>query len=191
MDLYHVVLFLHIVTLLVAAGSTAVAKLSLGRRARAHTVRDALDWHNVLIAASKIFPVCLALFVLTGSYMLSVNHVAWSTGFVVAGLAGVALLLASGIFLATKGKALTQMLEGMAKSGADQPAPKLVPPPALAALPMINSGIALAVAFDMVTKPTGIASAMSVLAGGIVLGALVGMRRPSPVRESATSPAMS
>jgi hypothetical protein len=145
----------------------------------------------VLIAASKIFPVCLALFVLTGSYMLSVNHVAWSTGFVVAGLAGVALLLASGIFLATKGKALTQMLEGMAKSGADQPAPKLVPPPALAALPMINSGIALAVAFDMVTKPTGIPSAMSVLAGGIVLGALVGMRRPSPVRESATSPAVS
>jgi hypothetical protein len=192
MDLYHITLYVHIVTLLVAAGTTAVVKLAIDRRNRARTVGEVLDWHNVLMSASKFFPICLVLFVVTGSYMLSVNHIsAWSTGFVIAGLVGVALLLVSGIFLGTKGKALGQMLEGMAKSGADQPAPKLVPPPVVAALPMINTGIALAVAFDMVTKPISIPVALSVLAAGIVLGAVVGMRRPAPVKESATSPAMS
>jgi len=48
-DLYHIVLFLHIVTLLVAAGVTAVVKLAIGRRARARTVGDVLDWHNVAV----------------------------------------------------------------------------------------------------------------------------------------------
>jgi len=185
MDLYHIVLYLHIVTLLVAAGATAVVKLAVGRRARARTVGDALDWHNVLVAGSKAFPLCLVAFVVTGGYMLSVTHLPWSTGFVVGGLLGVLLLLVSGVFLGTKGKALKQVLEGMAKNGANQPAPKLVPPPFIAAMPFINSGIALGVAFDMVTKPVSIPIAVSAIVAGIVLGAVLGMRRPAPAVEEA------
>jgi hypothetical protein len=184
MDIYHIILFLHIVALLVAAGATAVMKLAMGRRARARTVGEVLDWHNVLMGTSKLFPLCLAAFVLTGSYMLSVNRLnVWSTGFVVAGLVGVALLLVSGVFLATKGKALKQMLEGLAKNGGNQPAPKLVAPPLLAALPFINTFIALGVALDMVTKPASIPVALSVVAIAIVLGAAVGLRRPAAVVE--------
>jgi hypothetical protein len=185
MDLYHIVLYLHIVTLLVAAGATAVVKLAVGRRSQARTVGEALDWHNVLMAGSKLFPVCLVAFVLTGSYMLSVTHLAWSTGFVVAGLLGVLLLLVSGVFLGTKGKALKQVLEGMAKNGENQPAPKLVPPPFIAAMPFINTGIALGVAFDMVTKPVSVPIALSVVVAGIVLGVALGVRRPAPSVESA------
>src|SRR4051812_37595220 len=107
MDRYHIALFIHIVALIVAASATAVTKLAVGRRARARTVGEVLDWHTVLMSASKVFPVCLAAFVITGFYMLSVTHVGvWSTGFVVAGLAGVLLLLVSGVFLSTKAKAL-------------------------------------------------------------------------------------
>jgi hypothetical protein len=188
MDLYHIALFLHIVTLLVAAGVTAVVKLAIGRRVRARTVGEALDWHNVLLSASRLFPMCLAAFVLTGSYMLSATQIhVWSTGFVVAGLVGVALLLLAGIYLGTKGRALKQMLEELAKNGADQPAPRLVPPPLLAILPMVNTAIALAVAFDMVTKPTSIPVALSIVAVGAVLGAAAGLRRPA--RAPAQAPA--
>ena len=183
MDLYHITLFIHIVTLLVAAGVTAVVKLAIGRRSRARTVGEVLDWHNVLTAAAKLFPMCLVAFVVTGGYMLSITRVPWSTGFVVAGLVGVVLLLSGGVFLGVKGNALKQMLEGMAKNGADKPAPTLVPPPFMAALPMINTGIALAVAFDMVTKPAGIPAALGVVAGGVVLGAMVGLRRPASAVE--------
>jgi hypothetical protein len=184
MDRYHIALFIHIVTLIVAASATAVTKLAVGRRARARTVREVLEWHDVLSSASKAFPICLAAFTLTGFYMLGVSHAAiWTSGFVVAGLVGVVLLLVSGVFLATKGRALRQMLEQMAKNGADQPAPKLVPPPLIAALPMINTGIALGVVFDMVTKPASVAVALSVVAIGIGVATAGAMRRPAPVAK--------
>src|SRR5690349_11720346 len=150
MDRYHIALFLHLLTLIVAASTTAVTKLAASRRIRARTVGESLEWHNILLSASKTFPICLAAFVITGSYMLSVANVhVWTTGFVVAGFVGVGILLASGIYLSMKGKALKTVLEGMAKAGADRPAPKLVPPPLVAMLPVVNTGVALAVAFDM------------------------------------------
>ena len=119
--------------------------------------------------------------------MLSVTRIPMSTGFVVAGLVGVLLLLISGVFLATKGKALKQVLDSIAMKGADQPAPQLVPPPLVVALPAINTGIALSVAFDMVTKPTSIPVALSVIAVGILLAAATTMRRPAPDLEEASA----
>lgn len=188
MDRYHVVLFFHIVTLIAAAAATAVTKLAVGRRARARTVGEVLEWHTLLMSAAKVFPMCLAAFVITGGYMLSlVPATTWSTGFVVAGLVGVTLLLVSGVFLATKAKALKQVLEEMAKRGADQPAPRLVPPRLVAALPAINTGIALSVVFDMVTKPVSIPVALSVLAVGIVISAAAAMRRTVPAAENVTA----
>ena len=188
MDRSHVVLFFHIVTLIAAAATTAVTKLAVGRRARARTVGEVLEWHTLLMSAAKVFPMCLAAFVITGGYMLSLVPAAtWSTGFVVAGLVGVTLLLVSGVFLATKAKALKQVLEEMAKRGADQPAPRLVPPRLVAALPAINTGIALSVVFDMVTKPVSIPVALTVLAVGIVISAAGAMRRPAPAAENVTA----
>ncbi len=187
MDLYHTALFLHIVTLIVAASATAITKLAVGRRARARTVGEALDWHKLLVSTSKVFPMCLAVFVLTGSYMVSVSGArAWSAGYVVAGLVGVALLLGSGTFLGVKGRALTQVLETIAQDGMDRPAPKLVPPPLVVVLSMVNTGISLAVVFDMATRPASIPVALTVIVIGAVLTAAIAMRgRPAPVAQGA------
>jgi hypothetical protein len=191
MDRYHIALFIHLLALIVAAGATAVTKLAAARLARAKTVGEMLEWHNTLSSAAKLFPLTLLAFVLTGGYMLSAAHVSvWSNGFIVAGIAGVILLGASGGYLAKKGNALKQVLEQIAEKGADQPAPKLVPPPLVAALPIVNTGIALAVVFDMVTKPTSIPIALGVVVIGIVLGALKGTRRPKlPAPVAAVSSA--
>jgi hypothetical protein len=184
MDLYHIALYLHIVAVIVASGATTVTKLAASRRARARTVAEALDWHNVLMSASKAFPIVLAVFVLTGAFMLSRGQSSvWGSGFVVAGLAGVLLLFASGIYLALKGKALGGFLQSVAAKGLDQPAPRLAPPPMVAALPAINTGIALAVVFDMVTKPVSVPVALGIVALGIVLSAGLGMRRPAPAAK--------
>jgi hypothetical protein len=186
MDRYHIALFVHILTLIVAASVTAVTKLAVGRRARARTVGEVLDWHGVLMSSSKLFPICLAGFVITGFYMLSVSRASiWSSGFVVAGLVGVALLLISGVYLSTKAKALKAVLDEIAKRGADQPAPALAPPPFVAALPVINTGIALSVVFDMVTKPTSLPIALGIVAIGIVIAAAGAMRRPAAVAKGA------
>jgi hypothetical protein len=184
MDRYHVALFIHIVTLIVAVYATAVTKLAVGRSSSARTVGDALDWHGVLMSTSKLFPICLFAFTITGAYMLSFAQPSvWGSGFVVAGLTGVVLLLASGVFLAVRGNALQQLLEAFAQRGLDQPAPKLVPPPIVAALPTINTGIAIAVVFDMVTKPASIPLALVVVVLGILLAATAYLRRPAPVRN--------
>ncbi|HET7189620.1 MAG TPA: hypothetical protein VFI52_15820 [Gemmatimonadaceae bacterium] len=180
MDRYHFALFLHLVALVVAAGATAITKLAAGRRARARTVGEMLEWHDVLSSAARLFPLCLATFVITGSYMLSISRLnVWSSGFVVAGLAGSGLLLVSSVYLGVKGAALRRMLEATAARGADQPAPVLVPPTLAVVLPQVNSAIALAVAFDMVAKPASIGGALGVVALGVLMATASVLLRPA------------
>ena len=189
MDTYHIALFIHIVTLVVAASATAVTKLAVKQRFRARSVREALEWHEVLLSASKAFPLCLLAFIASGAYMVSVLGArAWSSGFVIAGLVGVVLLLGSGTYLGAKGKALAQLLTRLATTSPDAPLPRLAPPPFVAPLPMINTGIALAVVFDMVMKPASISVALGVIALGIASAAVIARwRRPVAIvtRESA------
>ena len=180
MNLYRLALFVHLLAVIVAAAVTAVTKLAAGRRIRARTVAEALDWHNVLISAARLFPICLVVFVITGGYMMSVARLSvWSTGFILAGLLGVVLLFASGTYLGIKGNAFKLALEEMVARGADQPAPTLAPPPLVMVLPTVNTGIALAVAFDMVMKPTSVPVALAVIAVGIVLGVLAAPKGPA------------
>ena len=181
MDAYHLALFLHIVTLIVAASATAVTKLAADRRLRARTVREALEWHDLLISTSKLFPICLASFFATGAYMVSIAGArAWSAGFIIAGLVGVTLLLGSGTYLGIKAKGLRHVLANMSSKTPDAPAPRLLPPPLVAMLPVVNTGVALSVVFDMVTKPTSASVALGVVAIGIGASALVAWRhRPA------------
>jgi hypothetical protein len=185
MDTYHIALFIHIVTLVVAASATAVTKLAVKRRIRARSVREALEWHQMLVSTSRAFPLCLVSFTASGAYMVSVLGTrVWTSGFVVAGLAGVILLLGSGTYLGVKGSALTQLLERLATASPDAPPPRLAPPPFVAPLPMINTGIAIAVVFDMVTEPTSIAVALGIVALGVAAGAVIA-RRQRPILSAA------
>lgn len=172
MDSYHIALFIHLVTLIVAAGATAVTKLAATRRMRARTVGELQEWHGILISASRLFPLCLVLFVASGAYMLGVAHASvWRSAYVVAGLTGVVLLFASGTYLGAKARVFRTVLAEMARHGADRPAPRVVPPAIVAMLPAVNSGIALAVVFDMVTKPASVVVALGIIAAGIACGA--------------------
>lgn len=90
----------------------------------------------------------------------------------------------TGTFLGIKGNALEQVLERIAAKGADQPTPKPIPPPLVAELPLINTGIALGVVFDMVTKPASVAGALAVIPAGIALGALLARRLPATAPTS-------
>jgi hypothetical protein len=176
-DLYPIAKYVHLVALFVAAGVTAVTKLAANRRTRARTVGEVLEWHNTLMAAAKLFPVCLLFLALSGGYMLSVLRVSMSSGFIVAGVLAIVWLFASGAFLGIKGGVLKGVLEEIASKGADKPAPRLVPPAAVVMLPTINTGVALAVALDMVSKPTSIPIALGIVAAGAVFGFLAAPKR--------------
>lgn len=186
MDSYRIALFLHLLALVVAAGASAVTKLAAGRRARARTVGEMLDWHGVIASTSRLFPLCIAVFLVTGSYMLVVARVhAWSAGFVVAGVLGIVVLLINSIFLARQGIALRRMLEGLAAQGAEQPAPRLTPTPFIAALPAVNSTLAIAIVFVMVAKPASVPVSLAILAAGVVIGAAMAAQGRSPHRATA------
>jgi hypothetical protein len=190
MTSYRLALFLHLLGLMLAASAGATTKLAVGHRIRARTVGDALDWYRVQMRASKLFPISLAVFTITGCYMVAVAHInVWSTGFIVAGLVGVALLFASGTFLGIKGKALESVLENLAKSGGHLPAPRLAPPRAVTILPLVNEGIALSVIFDMATKPTSVTVALGVMVIGVAATLALGLRHrpamvPTPVASA-------
>jgi len=188
MDAYHIALFLHILTLIVAASATAVTKLADGRRTRARTVGDALEWHRLLVSSARLFPICLVLFLATGVYMVRVSGSgAWSSGFVVSGFVGVALLLGSGTFLGIQARGLERMLEQIASRSADAPAPSLHPRALVRMLPAINTGIAIAVVFDMVTKPASTGLALAVIALGIVASAAMVVRGRSGIAADSDS----
>lgn len=186
MDTYRIALFVHLLTLIVAASVTAVTKLAAARRQRARTIGEVLEWHDILMSAARLFPICLVFFVASGAYMLSVSHApVWTSAYVVAGMVGVVLLFASGAFLGAKGRAFRAVLAGMASQGADRPAPRMVPPALVATLPAVNTGIAVAVVFDMTLKPASVGVALAVIAAGIALGGAGLVRRPAPQMEQA------
>lgn len=186
MDSYHIALFVHLIALIVAAGVTALTKLAATRRQCARTIGEVLEWHDILMSAARFFPVCLVLFIASGAYMLGVSRApAWTSAWVVAGMVGVVLLFASGAFLGARGRAFRAMLAGLASHGAERPAPRMAPPVLVAALPSVNTGIAIAVVFDMVIKPSSLAVALGVIALGIGLGAVSIVRRPMREIEQA------
>jgi hypothetical protein len=187
MDTYHVALFLHVTALVIAAGAAAIIKLALRRRARARTVAEMLDWHLVLMKTSLAFPICLAVLLLTGGYMLSVSHLAPGTGFVVGGVIGIVVLLLAGTVLGAKGKALKRVLEPLAANGPDQPAPPLDEPRYLTLLPYANSGLVLGVVLDMVAKPPSITTALTMVFAGMAIGVAFG-RSMEPVTVTTAAP---
>ena len=179
MDTYHIALFVHIAALLAAVGAATLMELISSRRMGAATVRDALEWHTLAMKTSKTFPVAVAVLVLTGGIMLSGGGAqTWGAGFVRAGIAGAALLLANGIFLSVKGKALKTHLEHLVAKAPDQP-PQMAANATIATLTRANHGIALGVVFDMATKPSA-TTAFVVLAVFVAVFVAAGYaRRPA------------
>lgn len=189
MDRYHIALFVHLLTIISAASATTVATLATSRRIRARTVGEALEWHTLILTSARVFPVCLVSFLATGFYMMGITGGSrLSVGYIDAGLVGVTLLLASGAYLRQKGGVLRRVLQEAAARDAGAAPPRLVLPKAVVVLPVVNSGIAVAVAFDMVTKPASIPVALGIIALGVAIGAVAGARQLPPRMHEVKTP---
>lgn len=189
MDAYHIALFVHVCALLAAIAASATLHLAVARRGSAPHVRESLEWHVFAMKTSRVFPIAIAVLVLSGGYMLSqTTAAAWSNGFVVAGLTGAVLLLACGIFLSVKAKALKSRLEQLVAQSPDEPL-RLPPNAVIQAVTRANLGIVLGVVFDMTTKPSTV-EALSAVALGVVVLVVGGMVRDAAragVKEATTA----
>ena len=187
MDRFYLALFVHVLGFALAAGVTALVKFSLGRRNRARSVGEMLEWHTLLMRSAGFFPIALVILVLSGGYMVRVSHMAWSTPFVIAGLVAVGILLLGGILLGVAGRAFQKQLEALAASGTHQLPPR--PEPWFAPIvSYANAGLVAGVVFDMATRQTSLATAITALVIGFILGALIGARTVVPAVAKVAAP---
>ena len=181
MRLYDIVLFVHLAALFAAFGATAVVAVAMRRIRSAVTGAEALPWLALGKHAAHIFPAALLTLLASGAYMV---HRAWSwdRGFVVAGLAGIVFLGVVGDRVeGGRARRLAHALAADPQALVAEHAAGLVQDPVWWTAALVNPAVALAVAFDMATKPS-VAAAFAVLAVGAALGAALAVplwRRPA------------
>ena len=182
---YQIALLVHLLALLAATAASAIVHFSAGRRAAAPTLRQALEWARLTGSAARVFPFAVLTLVASGSYMVGVaGRWSWSAGFVIAGIVGSVVLLASGAVLGKRGAAAGRAAGARLQAAAGRELPNDGPPDAVAAvLAEANTFLAIAVVAVMTLKP-GLVGALATLAVGWAIGAWIGL---SHVRAHAAS----
>jgi hypothetical protein len=170
MDGYQIALFVHLLALFAAFGASTVIHVSMTRIRSARSGAEALDWLGAAHALSRVFPLSLAALVGTGAWMLH-DAWSWSSGFVLAGLTGVAFLFLSGAVI--EGGQARKLAAALAARPAEPPA-VLARDPLWWCASWANTGVAVGVTFAMVTKPSA-EGAFAALAVGAIAGAAAGL----------------
>lgn len=189
---YTVVLFVHVLSLLLATGASAVIGLAQAQLRRVETLGQVARWAMAAKQTAKAFPVAVVGLVGSGVYMVQTRW-SWTDPWVLGGLAGLAAIVVLGdVVEGRNGRRLGREL-GQALARGDGPVDGEVARLLAAPLPKIT-GIAptllmVAVVFVMVTKPgaAGCAAALVVaLAAAVPLGPALARSRP---RAGAPAPA--
>ena len=184
MDLYHLVLFAHIIGAVVVVGSSFVSPLLMGGIRRAATVDRYRDWVEVMQKIARVTGMSAGVVLLSGLYMGVTAH-SFTQGWLAVSLV---LFIVNGILA---GGLLSKHLDLMAEAAGDAPDG---PVPAEAAqlagsqrahtIEGIAFGNDLAIVFLMTNKP-GWTAALLVAAAGLAIGGAIIARaarshRPTP-----------
>jgi hypothetical protein len=167
---YQIALFLHLLALLAAFSASAVVHFATARMRDARTGADALQWLGLCHRLSRVFPLALATLLASGAWMTH-RLWTWDTGFVDAGLAGVAILFVSGAFV--EGGRARRAARALA-AAPDRAPGEVVRDRVFWAASWANTGTALGVVYAMAVKP-GLAAAFAAVAVGLGAGTSVGL----------------
>ena len=172
MDTYHVVLYLHLLSLFIGIGAGSVLLTCLFQLKAARTVEQAVPWGIVSGKIARLFPVAILGLFLTGAYM---THKFWTWGtpwIVVAIIVLVVLGVRGGGVAERTAKKLqaAMMANGPGPIGPD--ARRMTLHPGLWVVEFANFGIVLGVVWNMTEKPGWGGSIASVLIGYAVGAAL-------------------
>ena len=180
MHLYDVVLFLHILTLLAAIGLGTTLHHAEWSTRRATTVGE-LRTITGVYRRGNLFPILIILLFGEGAWLLHLSKKRGETfhfgdAWVWTAIAALVILMVSGG--AILGREASKYAKLLA-STPDGPIPAEVRTATFKtstwATSHMNTFLAIAVVLNMVTKPSGDATAIVVLAMGIVVGALIGI----------------
>ena len=190
MDTYHVVLYVHILSLLIGFGAGLVETVCLLKLRRAETLADAAPWGQLAGQIEKAFPVAIIGLYATGAYMTS-QLWTWSTSWIVIPIVGLAVLSLQGPLVAgRRGHAVKQALMANGPGPLGPEARRMTHDLALWIAGLTNEALVLAIIWVMVEKSSwasGIAALMIAYVVGVV-AAIALTREPTAELESVTQP---
>jgi hypothetical protein len=170
--LFGFVLFLHILTAIVAFMMAAIVHAGLPALARARDVREMRSWAAVLHRLEPLFPIAALILLLLGAWLvhLSAGEIRWSDGWLLTSL--IALIVVEGVAgakLAPKAKAAVKAVE----EAPDGPVPDSLRRTAgLEPWIWYPSHVATfgfaAVVFLMAAKPAGAWAVVIVIVGALI-----------------------
>jgi hypothetical protein len=191
MDTYHVVLYIHLVSLMIGFGAASVIVVCLFKLRSAQTVADAVPWGMLAGQTERVFPIAILGLFGSGAYMTS-KVWTWSTGWIDVAIVVLVLLAVQGAGIAgRRAHALSHALQENGPGPLGATARQLTRDRALWVISFANPGMVLGVMWAMTEKPgTGITIVAVVV--GYVVGAALALhfsRAPAIVAETATTSA--
>jgi len=190
LNTYHVVLYLHVLSLLVGFSAGIIVTVCLFRLRAAETLEAAAPWGQLVGEAEKAFPVAIVCLFVTGAYMTS-DVWTWDTPWVTTGIVGLAILALQGPLVAgRRGAAAKRALLANGPGPLGAGARRLARDPALWAADLSNEALVLAIIWNMTQKP-GWGGAIAALAVAYAVGVLLGLlcSRPAAAEASTATPA--
>jgi hypothetical protein len=194
MHLFDVVLFAHIFIAICAFAVAAILHTAQFVARGANSTTTLKAWDPVVHRLEPLFPIlALVLFGLGGWLIgLSDGEFNWSNGWVITSVVGLALMEAvGGAVLAPRGKKMSTAIEAAPDGPIDATLRSIVVDPIAFAAAYFETATALGILFLMATKPSAVASALTVAACaavGVALGLAVARGRVV-VAEAQEAPA--
>jgi hypothetical protein len=190
MDTYHVVLYIHLLSLFIGIGAGSVLLVCLFQLRAARTLEQAVPWGMVAGKVGKLFPVAILGLFGSGAYMTtSFAGWSWSTRWIDVGIAALVVLLAQGGGIAERtGHKLAAALQANGPGPLGQEARRMALHPGLWVVEFSNLGIVMGVVWNMTQKPGLGGSLAAVLVGYAVGAALALLATRSAQEELATAP---
>ena len=187
MDTYHVILYVHLLSLFVGIGAGSVLLTCLFQLRTARTLEAAVPWGMVSGKVAKLFPVAILGLFLTGAYMTH-KVWTWSTPWIDVAIAVLVLLGVQGGGIAehtAKKLQAAMMANGPGPLGPE--ARRMTRHPGLWVVELSNLGLVFAVVWNMTEKPGWGGSLASVVVGYAVGAGLALVLRRAPQDELAAA----
>jgi hypothetical protein len=190
LDTYHVVLYLHLLSLFIGIGAASILLVCTYQLRSALTLADAIPFGRIAGKLGRVFPIAIIGLFATGAYMTS-KIWTWDTGWIWVSIVGLAVVTLQGPLVAERtahklGAALQE--NGPGPLGED--ARRMTRHPGLWIPEYTNLALVLGIVWNMTQKP-GTASAIVTLVVAYAVGVAAALwfsRAPADTPVAATEP---
>ena len=190
MDTYHVVLYLHLLSLFIGIGAGSILLVCIFQLRSALTLADAIPWGRVAGKIGRAFPIAVIGLFATGAYMTS-DIWTWDTGWIYVSIVGLVVVTLQGPIVAERtAHKLGAALQENGPGPLGEHARRMTRHPGLWVVEFTNLALVLGIVWNMTQKPST-ASAIATLVIAYAVGAALALwfsRAPANVHATASEP---